>query len=801
VEIEDLIGTFVNMLVLRTRVLAAGTFRELADQVRNVALDAFAHQDMPFERLVDELRPERSLSYPPLYQVMFNLQNQPIGRLELPGVGFTPFAVARTQAQVDLTLALAPSPNGESLEAAFSYNTDLFDAATIARMAAHLTSLLAAVAAEPERTLSTLPLLQADERWQLLAEWSDSRLERPGARLIHELFASRAAAAPQAPAVSCGSELLSYGELDARSNHLANHLRRLGAGPEVRVGLCLERTPEMVVGLLGVLKAGAAYVPLDPSHPAERLGLVLEDAGVAVLVTDERCLAVLPPHGARPVCLDRDREAIAAASASAPPRTAEEENLAYVIYTSGSTGRPKGVQLPHRAVVNFLLAMMQRPGLTAADVVPAVTTLTFDIAGLEIYLPLAVGGRVEVVGREEAADGTLLGARLKASGATVLQATPATWRLLLEAGWEGDSDLKALCGGEALPRELADGLLPRVRELWNVYGPTETAIWSAVGRVVPGGGPVLLGAPLANTRFSVVDRNLEPVPVGIPGELWIAGDGVARGYLGRPDLTAEKFTPDPFAAEPGARLYRTGDLVRWRPSGELEFLGRIDHQVKIRGFRIELGEIEAALLDHESVRAAVVVVREDGGDKRLVAYLVAGGETPSAAGLRQHLRDLLPDYMVPTAFVVLESLPLTPSGKVDRRALPAPEGGRLHPSPVYVAPRTALEEVLAGIWSEVLGVERVGVQDNFFALGGHSLLAAQVVSRLGEALEVEVPLRRLFEVPTVLGLAEALLRDASSGHDLERAAGLVLDLLRLSEEEVDTLLMRHGDAAEAREVS
>src|SRR6185295_5721608 len=641
---------------------------------------------------------------------------------------------------------------------------DLFDAATIERMAVHLASLLAGVVAEPERTLSTLPLLQEGERWQLLAEWSDSRLERPGGRLIHDLFVLRAAAAPEASAVSCGSEVMSYGELDARSNRLANHLRRLGVGPEVRVGLCLERTPEMVVSLLGVLKAGGAYVPLDPSHPAERLGLVLEDAGVAVLVTEERWLAVLPPHGARTVCLDRDREAIAAMRANVSPRTAEEENLAYVIYTSGSTGRPKGVQLTHRAVVNFLLAMAQRSGLTAADVVPAVTTLTFDIAGLEIYLPLAVGGRVEVMGREEAADGRLLGARLKTSGATVLQATPATWRLLLEAGWEGSPGLQALCGGESLPRELAAGLLPRVRELWNVYGPTETAVWSAAGRVAPGGGLVLLGAPLANTRFSVVDRNLEPVPVGVPGELWIAGDGVARGYQGRPDLTAEKFTPDPFEEEPGARLYRTGDLVRWRPSGELEFLGRIDHQVKVRGFRIELGEIEAALLRFESVRAAVVVAREDGGDKRLVAYLVADGERPSAAGLRRHLKDLLPDYMMPAAFVALESLPLTPSGKVDRKALPAPAA---EPR-TSRAPRTPTEEVLAGIWAWVLKVEAVGAEDSFFELGGHSLLATQIVSRVREAFGVELPLRRIFEAPTLAALARSIESARAAG--LERPA-------------------------------
>ncbi|HEY3570402.1 MAG TPA: amino acid adenylation domain-containing protein, partial [Thermoanaerobaculia bacterium] len=522
------------------------------------------------------------------------------------------------------------------------------------------------------------------------------------------------------------------------------------------MAICLERTPEMVAALLAVLKAGGAYVPLDPGHPAERIGMVLADAGVAVLVTEERWLGGLPPHGARTVCLDRDREAIAAAAAedaAPPPRTATGENLAYVIYTSGSTGKPKGVQLPHRAVVNFLLAMVERPGLTAQDAVPAITTLTFDIAGLEIYLPLAVGGRVEVLGREEVTDGARLADRLAAMGATVLQATPATWRLLIDSGWQGLPGLKGLCGGEALPRELADALLDRGVELWNVYGPTETAVWSAAGPVAPGGGPVRLGRPIDNTEFYVVDRQLGPVTVGVGGELLIGGAGLARGYWGRPDLTAERFIPHPFAAAAGARVYRTGDLVRYRPAGELEFLGRIDHQVKVRGFRIELGEIEAALSRHPAVRQVVVTVREDGGDKRLVAYLVAV-PPPAAGELREHLRQSLPEYMIPAAFVVLDSLPLTPSGKVDRKALPAPETGLAEEA--YVPPQGPVEELLAGIWAEVLRLPRVGARESFFSLGGHSLLATQVVSRVRAALGVELPLQRLFETPTVAGLARAV---------------------------------------------
>jgi len=823
-EVEGLIGPFINALTLRADLSGAPGFAALVEQMRGETLRAFAHRDVPFEKVVEELRPERTLSLPPLFQVLFNLTSTGLESLSLPGLTLSPHPYEANTAKLDLTLTL--EPQGDVYTAGFEYNTALFDHATVERLAGFYLRLLGAAVATPERRVGELPLLSDAERWQLLEGWNDvNRLgvRRPGGRLIHELFAERAAAHPGAPAVSQGAQgdqTLTYGELAARANRLAHHLRRLGVGPEVRVALCLERTPDLVVGLLGVLGAGGAYVPLDPGHPAERTALVLADAAPAVLVTEERLLHGLPDLTARVVCLDRDREAIAAESLETPERTADEENLAYVIFTSGSTGRPKGVQLPHRAVVNFLLAMAERPGLTAQDVVPALTTVTFDIAGLEIFLPLTVGGRVEMVSREEAADGRLLAARLAACGATMVQATPATWRMLLDAGWSGEPGLKALCGGETLPRDLAAALRPRVAELWNVYGPTETAVWSTAGLVEEGNAPaaaVPLGMPLANTRLYTVDRNVEPVPVGVAGELWIGGAGLARGYLDRPDLTAEKFIPDPWGREPGARLYRTGDLVRRRglgiqgSLGSLELIGRIDHQVKLRGFRIEPGEIEAALSRHPAVAQAAVVVREDGGERRLVAYVVAGGArgldanlgraegssplggggleqgggkgtateklTPSLdiSALRAFLAESLPEYMIPAAFVSLAALPLTPSGKVDRKALQslaassagAGEAGR------HVPPSGPVEEVLAAVWAEILQAERVGAEDNFFALGGHSLLATRIVSRVRAAFGVDIPLRRLFERPTVSGLARSIA-------EAQRSASTAPPLVRLS---------------------
>jgi len=761
-ETEGLIGLFMGMLVLRGDLAGDPTFRELLGRARDVALDAYAHQDVPFEHLVEELRPPRDPSRNPLFQVMFVLQNMPAPPNNMAGVDLRREEVHTGTAKFDLSLILIPEPEGEGLRGLLEYNTDLFEEATIARMAEHIRTLLDGIAADPDRRLSELPLLTEAERHQVLVDWNSTAAPIPQATLP-ELFAAQAARTPDAVAVTCADEELTYAALDHRADRLARRLRELGVGPDVLVGLYVERSPEMVVGLLGILKAGGAYVPLDPSFPAERLAFMAADAALPVLVTQATLMGQLPAHEARVVLLDEPDAADGGDLAVAEGAVdvaggATLDDLAYVLYTSGSTGRPKGVQIPHRALVNFLASMGRAPGLTAADTLLAVTTLSFDIAGLEIYLPLITGARLVVAGRDVAMDGAALAETLARTGATVMQATPATWRLLLDAGWQGDPRLKVLCGGEALPGELAARLRPRVGALWNMYGPTETTIWSTLQEVAEpadaAGEVVPIGRPIANTQTYVLDAHMRPVPVGVPGELYIGGAGLACGYLGRPALTAERFVPDPFDPDPGARLYKTGDLARHRPDGALEYLGRLDNQVKMRGYRIELGEVEAALAAHPAVRQAVVTAREDTpGDARLVAYVV--GDAP-AEGLRALLRARLPAYMVPSAFVALEGFPLTPNGKVDRRALPAPDAAPPADADAYVVPRTPTEREVAAVWAEVLKVARVGAEDDFFALGGHSLLATQVVARLRAAHGPAVSLRTLFDAPTVALLAAAL---------------------------------------------
>jgi amino acid adenylation domain-containing protein len=594
------------------------------------------------------------------------------------------------------------------------------------------------------------------ERRKLLFDWNATDAPYPTCAM-HELFAERAAAQPDALAViDCYGDRLTYGELDRRANALARYLRAQGVGPETLVGIATRRSVRMLEGLLGILKAGGAYVPIDPAYPEERIQYMVDNADIPVLVTEEALLSRLPIGDRTAVCIDRDWSAIEAQADGAPFERVDPESLAYVIYTSGSTGNPKGVQVPHRALVNFLTTMAVRPGLSHDDVLLAVTTLSFDIAGLELYLPLVTGASVVIASQEATANPQELAHLLDAHGVTVMQATPTTWRMLIDAGWDGGSGIKALCGGEALPLALADALVERGLELWNMYGPTETTIWSTTAPITTQGVPLTIGRPIANTTLYVLDEELAPVDVGEPGELHIGGAGLARGYRGRPDLTEERFLQHPFDPDPQARIYKTGDLVRYRDDGEVEYLGRLDHQVKIRGFRIELGEIETVLARHPSVREAVAVAREDTpGDPRIVAYVRQPDAAATAVELREYVGRSLPPYMVPSTVVTLEQFPLTLNGKVDRKALPAPVYERSE-SVEYVAPRTQTERRLVKIWQDELGVDRVGITDDFFDFGATSIVAARLIARVQRSLAKDLALAPIFEARTIEQLARVI---------------------------------------------
>jgi amino acid adenylation domain-containing protein len=755
-ETQPLIGYFSNTLALRVAVEDELTFVELLERVRAMTLDAFAHQELPFERLVESLNPQRDPSHTPVFQVLLSHDVAP-EPLMLGGMTLEPMPLSEWPwSRFDLSLGTQERLDG-ALDGVVEYSTDLFEPETIGRLIEHLTTLLEGIAAEPRRQIGKLPILPEGERRIVLEQWNDT--ERPvEGGCLHELVAAHAARAPERIAVEGSGTTLSYGELDERANRLAHHLQHLGVGAGDLVGICLDRVPATMVAILATLKTGAAYVPVEPTYPAERQAFMLDDAQAPVLVTQESLLEALPPHNGAVVCIDRDWTEIAARPATAPPATVDRDSLAYVIYTSGSTGRPKGVEIRHSSVVNLLASMRERPGLTEDDVVVNVTTPAFDLSVPDLYLPLVCGAKLVIASRETAQDPARLAGLLEDTGATLMQATPTTWRMLVEAGWEGRRELKIVCGGEALPRSLANELVGRGASLWHMYGPTETTVWSSVLPLQRGDGPPPIGTPIANTRFYVVDRHLQPVPIGIGGELLIGGSGLARGYRGRDELTAEKFLPDPFSSQPGARVYRTGDRMRLHPDGTLEFVGRIDHQVKLHGYRIELGEIEAALDAHPGVRQSVAIVHDDdAGGKRLVAYVVTENESDAAPDLlRRHLSASVPVYMLPSTFIRLDALPLTANGKLNTAALPRPDAEHSGLRAAYVAPSAPAEEVLAEIWATLLGVDRVGVNDDFFDLGGHSLLAVKMLARLHDAFGIELFLTTVFERPTLAALAEAV---------------------------------------------
>jgi amino acid adenylation domain-containing protein len=788
-ELEGLIGFFVNPLVMHTDLRGEPTFVEVLKRVREVALGAYTHQDLPFERLVEELQPRRDLSYDPLYQVGFLFERErgretmSVGGVELEGL-----ECGMEVAKSELTLALRAEAGG-GVRGRLQYRPGLFERGTVERMARHWERLVEEIVREGRKPITELRWWNEGEREQILNGWNETQAEYPRETLVHQLFEAQAARTPEAVALKCGKAKLTYRELNQRANGLAGWLRKQRVESEELVGLCVERGLDMIVGLLGVLKAGCAYVPMDPVYPKNRLEFMVNDARIRVLITDPTTrpkLEVLNFEGEAPALLCISSPAADESDCDVNPSTTiSQSNTAYMIYTSGSTGNPKGVQVVHGAVVNFLLSMRERPGISSSDKLLAVTTLSFDIAVLEIYLPLIVGATVVVATRETVVDAQKLAEEMD-GGITFMQATPATWRLLFDSGWKGNPRLKVLCGGESLPADLAGELLEKTGELWNMYGPTETTVWSTLERIIPG-KKIYVGRPIANTEVYILDSYGRPVPEGVPGELYLGGAGLARGYLGRPDLTAEKFIPHPFSQKGGERIYFTGDLARYDTSGRIECLGRVDQQVKVRGFRIELGEIEEVLRRQPGIREAVVVVREQGGgDRRLVGY-VTWEQAPAqtARQLRQHLQSQLPEHLIPTALVYLKELPLTANGKLDRKALPAPEVEPLESRRAS----NPVEEELVRIWEEALGRKGVGITDNFFDLGGHSLLAMKLVSAVRERLGLELPLPAVFQGDfTIETVARRVVQQRIEQADQQELEQAMKQLEELSEEEAQAML-------------
>ncbi|WP_250125832.1 non-ribosomal peptide synthetase [Chroococcidiopsis sp. CCMEE 29] len=752
-ELEGLIGFFVNSLVLRTDLSGNPTFRELLSRVRDVAFGAYAHQDLPFEQLVQELTPQRDLSRHPLFQVAIALQNTPIDALALAGLQLEQFEFDSGTARLDLELQLWQSPAG--LQGQITYSTDLFEQTTIARMLGHFQTLLQGIVCNPEQRIAELTLLTAAEQ-QLLIEWNDIRQGVGDRQCFHRRFEAQAQLTPDAIAVVCEDEQLTYQGLSARSNQLAHYLQTLGAGPEVLVGICVERSCEMIVAVLAILKAGSAYVPFDPTYPPARLEFMLEDTQVPIIVTQEQWQATFAERSL-PVCLDRDAAAIAQQPQHNVTSTVTSTNLAYAIYTSGSTGKPKGVLIEQRGLTNLAHAQRQVFDLQSSDRILQFASLSFDASIFEIVMALQVGATLYLA-KQESRLGTALVKFLQKNAITTVTLPPTVLRGLPVA------DLPALktiiSAGEACSSEVVAGWAGFGRRFFNAYGPTEATVWSTVAEIGHSGIKPPLGRAIANTQLHVLDADLQPVAVGIPGELYIGGDSLARGYLNRPELTAERFIPNPFgetsALMSANRLYKTGDLVRYHSDGSLEFLGRIDDQVKIRGYRIELGEIETVLSQHPAIQETAVAVHEDRGvNQRLVAYIVFKVEKLTPTELRHYLQEKLPEYLIPSAFVVLELLPLTPNGKIDRNTLRC-----LHPPAeqrdTLVTPRTPTEEKLAKLWAQVLGLEQVSVDDNFFTVGGDSLLAMQLIEQVQQQFQQEFPLSNLFLAPTIAQLATLL---------------------------------------------
>jgi amino acid adenylation domain-containing protein len=793
IETERLVGSFVNTLVLRGDLSGDPSFRELLRRIREVALGAYTHQDVPFEKLVEDLHPDRSPDRSPLFQVMFALQNTPVAELPMNGLKLTPLKLGSTTAKFDLTLDITEEADG--LHASLEYNTDLFAPETINRLLAHFEVLLGGVVADPSQRITALPLLTEAERKQLLFDWNAGAAEFPADACVQKLFEAWAEKNPQAIAAVFGDERITYGELNRRANQLAHYLRKQGVGPEVLVGISVERSLEMLVAIIGVLKAGGAYLPLDPMYPRDRIEFMLEDSGVALVLTQRRLVDQLPNNTAKLICLDSDWNAIAAESEENPLTESTPEDLAYVIYTSGSTGKSKGVMVTRASLANAYLAWEKAYGLQSIRSHLQMASFSFDVFTGDLVRALCSGAKLVLCPQELLLSPKELYGLMRKEEIEAAEFVPVVLRPLIQHLDETNQSLDfmklVIAGSDTWYSDEYRRLLrfcgPRTR-LINSYGLTEATIDSTYfesdGLDLETGALVPIGRPFANTRIYILDEQLQPSPVGVAGELFIGGAGVARGYLKRPELTMEKFIADPFSNGKQARLYRTGDWARYRADGQIEFLGRRDNQVKVRGFRIELGEVEAVLARHPAIKESVVVAREERtGTRRLVAYFVPRDEAPTVSEMRSLVSAQLPEYMVPSTFVELAAMPLTANGKINRRALPEPDDARPDLASGYEAPRTPIELKLAEIWSEVLQVESVGANDSFFELGGHSLLATQVVSRVRRAFEIELPLRSLFETPTVARLAETICQLELDAAEDEELRALLAELEHLTDED------------------
>ncbi len=802
-EIEGLIGFFVNSLVLRTHLNGNPTFRELLGRVREMTLEAYNHQDLPFEKLVEELHPERNLSHHPLFQVVFSLQNAPMSALKMPGLIPSFINIDFKKTRFDLELHLWNCSEdfrslwgenweySQGLRGVIVYNTDLFNQTTITRMLEHFQTLLSGIVANPDERIANLPLLSEGELHQIFRQWNNAQTDYPENKCIHELFEDQVQQRPNSVAIvfedikTSDITSLTYQDLNTRSNQLAHYLKKLGVKSEVLVGICIRQSVEMIVGLLGILKAGAAYVPLDPSYPQERLKFMLEDAQISILLTEEKLVKLFQDFAKPIVCIDKSWKIIAQENEENPQSKVSSDNLAYVIYTSGSTGKPKGVAVNHQAV-NRLVCNTNYIKLEPDDKIAQASNTSFDAATFEIWGSLLNGAQLIGISKDVIISPHELALRIRQKGITVLFLTTALFQQTVRDVPQAFAALKYLLfGGETVDSRWVKKVIKygMPKQLIHVYGPTENTTFSSYYCIqeLPESATIPIGRPITNTQIYILDSHLQPVPINVVGELYIGGNGLAREYINHPELTAQQFITVPETGFiPGVRLYKTGDLARYLPDGNIEFLGRIDNQVKIRGFRIELAEIEAVLTQHPAVKETIVITGEDiPGDKYLIAYIVFNQEQIStqnvqafASILHQFLKDKLPEYMVPKAYVILEFLPLTPNGKIDRRALPSSEAISFDQQD-YMAPRTQIEELLVEIWAKILGKEQVGVQDNFFELGGHSLLATQLVSRIRDTLKINLPVRNLFEAPTVEQLAKYIETMCWAANGLDKSVNMV----------------------------